>query len=157
MKRWLLYGILFAVAVFIPVDSTDVGKLHPVQAVSVGYYDGQVVLKTDTGEMGRGTTPALALENLKQTAPAVIYLDTAEFLLVEENALELVAAMRAFLKSNVRICLTAPEVEVDQAAEYLRVHGKLPKLKQWKLQQNLPVLQIENDRIILLENLQKKS
>lgn len=157
MKRWLLYGILFVAAVFIPVDSTDVGKLHPVQAVSIGYQNEQVVLKTDTGEIGRGETPELALENLKQTAPAIIYLDTAEFLLVEENALEFVTAMGEFLKSNVRICMITPEVEVDKAAKYLRVHGKLTKLKQWKPQQNLPVLQIENDRIILLENLQKKS
>ena len=76
MKRWLLYIVLFAAAIIIPVNGTDVGKLHPVQAVSVGYQDGQVVLKTDTGEMGIGETPELALENLKQTAPAIIYLDT---------------------------------------------------------------------------------
>ena len=157
MKRWLLYGLLFAAAVFIPVDSTDVGKLHPVQAVSVGYHNEQVVVKTDTGEIGRGDTPELALENLKQTAPAIIYLDTAEFLLVEESALESVGAMRKFFKSDVRICLIDPEVEADKAAEYLRVHGKLPKLKQWNTGETLPVLMLENERIILSENLQKKS
>lgn len=157
MKRWLLYGILFAAAVFIPVDSTDVGKLHPVQAVSVGYYNEEVVLKTDTGEIGRGETPELALENLKQTAPAIIYLDTAEYLLVEDSAFEFVAPLRKFLKSDVRICRIEPEVEVDKAAKYLRIHGKLPKLKQWNRGENLPVLMLQNERIILSENLQKKS
>jgi len=151
VKRWPIYVILFAAAVFIPVNGTDVAKLHPVQAVSVGYKNDQVILKTDTGELGIGDTPELALENLKQTAPATIYLDTAEFLLVEESAMELVAPMRRFLKSNVRICKTEPEVEVDQAAEYLRVHGKLPKLKQWKSGETLPMLKLENERIILFE------
>ena len=157
MKRWLLYGILFTAAVFAPVDSTDVGKLHPVQAVSMGYHNEQIILKTDTGEMGIGETTELALENLKQTAPAIIYLDTAEFLLVEENALKYVADLRQFLESNVRVCLTEPEVEVDKASEYLQIHGNLPKLKQWNAGENLPVLTKENERIILLENLQKKS
>ena len=157
MKRWLLYGLLFAAAVFIPVDSTDVGKLHPVQAVSVGYHNEQVVVKTDTGEIGRGDTPELALENLKQTAPAIIYLDTAEFLLVEENALGFVETMRKFFKSNVQICQIVPEIEAEQAAKHLRVHGKLPKLKQWNTGEMLPVLMLENERIILSENLQKNS
>ena len=157
MKRWILYILLFAAAVLIPVESTDVGKLHPVQAVSVGYHNEQVILKTDTGEIGRGQTPELALANLRQTAPAIIYLDTAEFLLVEENALRIVNEMRKFFKSDVRICRIEPEVEVDRAAEHLRVHGKLPKLKQWKNGENLPVLQLENERIILSENLEKKS
>ena len=115
--------------------------------------DEQVVIKTDTGEMGRGDTPELALENLKQTAPAIIYLDTAEFLLVEESALEFVTPMRKFFKSDVRICLIDSEVEADKAAEYLRIHGKLPKLKYWNTGENLPILRLENERIILFENL----
>ena len=151
MKRWILYGILFVVAVLIPVDSTDIGKLHPVQAVSVGYYDNQVILKTDTGEVGRGETPELALENLKQTAPAIIYLDTAEFLLVEENGVEFVPQMGKFFKSKVRICLIDPEVEVSQGAKYLRIHGNLPKLKGWNSDEILPFLTFQNGRILLLE------
>ena len=157
MKRWIFYILLFAAAVLIPVNGTDVGKLHPVQAVSLGYHNEQVILKTDTGEIGRGDTPALALDNLKQTAPAIIYLDTAEFLLVEENALSYVNEMRRFLTSDVVICQIEPEIEVDKAAEYLRVHGKLPQLKRWKTGEDLPVLQLENERIILSENSEKKS
>ena len=157
MKRWIFYILLFAAAVLIPVDGTDVGKLHPVQAVSLGYHNEQVILKTDTGEIGRGETPELALVNLKQTAPAIIYLDTAEFLLVEENALNYVDPMRKLFKSDVGICQIQSEIEVDKVAEYLRIHGKLPKLKQWKTGENLPVLRLENERIILSENLEKRS
>ena len=157
MKRWLLYGILFSAAVLVPVNRADVGKLHPVQTVSISYHNEQVVLQTDTGEMGVGETTELALENLKQTAPAIIYLDTAEFLLVEENALRYVADLRRFLESSIRVCLVEPEVELDQASKYLQIHGNLPKLKQWNTGGNLPVLTKENERIILLENLQKKS
>lgn len=148
-KQWLLYGLLFVAAVLAPVEGTDVGKLHPVQAVSIGYYNEQVILKTDTGEIGRGENPELALKNLKQTAPAVIYLDTAEYLLIEDNALELVTQIEEILKSNVRICQIEPQIEVDKAAKYLRVHGELPKLKQWNTGENLPVLTMENERIIL--------
>ena len=155
MKRWIFYILLFVAAVIIPVDSTDVGKLHPVQAVSLGYHNEQVILKTDTGEIGRGETPELALENLKLTAPAIIYLDTAEFLLVEENALEFVSQMGKFFKSKVRICLIDPEVEASQGAKYLRVHGNLPKLKGWNSGENLPFLTFQNGRIVLMENLQK--
>lgn len=157
MKRWLLYGLLFALTVLIPVDGTDVGKLQPVQAVSIGYDNQQVVMKTDTGEVGRGDTPELALENLKQTASAVIYLDTADYLLVEESAMNLISSMGKFLKSNVGLCQIAPEVDIAKAAEYLRVHSDLPKLKRWNTDKTLPVLQMENERIILSENLQKNS
>jgi hypothetical protein len=153
MKRWILYGILFALAVWMPVESVDIGKLHPVQAVSVGYQEGKVILKTDTGEMGIGDTPALALKNLQETAPAVIYLDTAEFLLMEESGLEFVTQMGMFLKDKVRVCLIDPEVEVSLAAKYLQIHGNLPKLKGWNSGGNLPILTLQNERIILLENL----
>ena len=149
MKRWILYSVLFAAAMLIPVNSTDIGKLHPVQSVFVEYNNEQVILKTDTGEIGIGDTPELALENLKQTAPAIIYLDTAEFLLMEENSLKFAEQMRKLLKDKVRICLMDPEIEVSRATKFLRVHGKLPKLQGWKQGENLPILTRQNERIIL--------
>ena len=72
MKRILLYVLVMAAALIVPVKSNDVGKLRPVQAVMVSREAGSVIIRTDTDDTGTGTDVLSALENLKATTPAVI-------------------------------------------------------------------------------------
>ena len=81
MRKILYINIIVAVF-FAPVDRLDIAKLLPVEAVAVYRENDTVVLKTDTDNTGRGKTVWEALKNLKENAVSVIYLDTADYLLI---------------------------------------------------------------------------
>ena len=130
--RRVVYVLLLVGLLFVPLNRVDVAKLLPIQAVAV-YMDGdRVVLETDTEHVDTGNTAEQALESLKKNTPAVVYLDTAEYLLVSADAVSQVDSLRSHLKSSVRVCVCDAKGKVKDTAEYLSVHQKLPKLKEWK-------------------------
>lgn len=150
MKRCVFYLLILAVVFVIPVERTDVGKLQPVQTVAVSYNGGRYVIATDTGGKGEGINLPAALEDLANTTPAILYLDTAEFLLVSENAVEAVEELRQYLKNRVEIYYFSGNPNLEDVSKYLSVHGTGTKLKDWKIGDKLPVLNVRNDRIEIL-------
>ena len=157
MKRLLLYGLILALVWLVPTERVDVAKLRPVEVIAIYKSGNAVALTTDTEDMGVGMSAAEALENMRDTSPAVIYLDTAEFLLVEDTAVGEVEALRKELKDSVRLCNVSGKVDLKSAAKYLPVHGSLPVLRNWKAGGALPVLRIENDRLKISENSEKST
>lgn len=139
MKRILIYIGILALTLMAPVERLDVAKLEPVEVVFLSKEGDTVLLATDTEASGRGMDVSAALQDLKRTTPGVVYLDTAEFLVVSEDAAEQIDALRAHLKGSVKLCL-ARDLQVEEVAKYLEVHGNLPKLKDWKSGDPLPVL-----------------
>lgn len=130
--RRLVYVLILVSLLFVPLNRVDVAELLPIKAVAV-YMDGDsVVLETDTEHTGAGDTAEQALAALKKNTPAVVYLDTAEYLLVSEDAVSYVDSLRPFLKSSVRVGVCQAKGKVCDAAKHLEVHQKLPKLKDWK-------------------------
>ena len=130
--RKVLYLLLLASLFFVPLQRVEIAKLLPVEAVAV-YMDGnQVVLETDTEHIGTGNTAEEALESLKIGTPKIIYLDTAEYLLVAEDAVSQVDHLRQYLKPSTKVCVCDARGGVKNTAEYLDVHEKLPKLRHWK-------------------------
>ena len=136
--RWLLYIVILTSLFFAPLEREDVAKLLPIQAVAVYTENDTIVLETNTEHTGRGETVADALSDLKEKTPAVVYLDTAEYLLVDENATRFLEQLKAFLKPSVKVCVCDASNRVQIVAKYLDVHGKLPKLKDYKLEENSP-------------------
>ena len=130
--RKVLYAALLVPLFFVPLNRVNVADLLPIEAVAV-YMDGeQVVLETDTEHKGTGETAEKALAALKENTPAVVYLDTAEYLLVSPDAVEQMESLRPYLKSSVKVCVCQAAGKVKNAVEYLEVHGDLPHLKAWK-------------------------
>ena len=156
MKRILLYVLILAAAVWAPVDGSDVGKLQPVQLVSLYKDEETVVLETDTQDRGIGATVDQAFENLEKTTPAIIYLDTADYLLVSEDALEYVGELDRYLKKSVRICLQETPLDPVSASEYLRAQQGLPRLNRWQPGNDLPVLRQFEKRFILSKKDEKR-
>lgn len=151
MKRILIYIVILAAVLAVRLERTDVGKLRPVQTVSV-YRDGaSYVIATDTGDKGKGKTVADALKDLKQTAPAVIYLDTAQFLLTGKNADDAVENLRPYFSKSVELYSFRGEADLELASKYLAVHGNGPQLKRWNPGEKLPVLVCSGDQIKLIE------
>jgi len=119
--KFILYAVIIALSLFAPVTRLDIAKLSPVEAVAVYKENGQVVLKTDEENEGRGENVHLALADLKEKASVIIYLDTARYLLVGEGAEAEAAALQAYLKESVLVGNYAGG-GVKEEAKYLDVH-----------------------------------
>lgn len=119
--KFILYTLIIALSLFAPVTRLDIAKLSPVEAVAVYKEYGQVVLKTDEENEGRGENVHLALADLKKKASVIIYLDTARYLLVGEGAETEAAALQAYLKESVLVGNYAGG-DVKEEAKYLDVH-----------------------------------
>ena len=151
MKRILIYIIVLLAVILVPLNRTDVGKLRPVQTVAV-YFDGaDCVIATDTGDEGRGETAEQALSDLKATTPAIIYLDTAQYLLVGKNSMDAIEALRSHFSGSVELYSFRGDADLTAASKYLSVHGNGPALKCWKNGEKLPVLQCSGAEIKTLK------
>ena len=157
MKRILLYVIVLALTLLAPVTRLDVAKLRPVEVIYIYKENGQVVLKTDTEDMGVGADAVQALADMRNTSPAVIYLDTAEFLLIGKNANEEAEKLRPELKKDVRLCEAVGEIDLPLAAKYLTVHGDLPTFRAWNADTRLPLIYTEKERIKILKKGEKSA
>ncbi len=140
MKRIIIYCLILAGTLAIPVKKTDVGKLKPVQAVWISKQNGQIVLQTDTGDTGAGRTVGDALADMEAACLGIIYLDTAQFLLVSENALDQIPALRQHLKGSVKLCQWEGKGSISDAAKYMSAHEIGCPLKAWDVGVNLPIL-----------------
>ena len=126
--RKLLYIIIGVTVLLLPVDRLDAAKLLPVEAVAVTVEDGHVVLVTDTEDRGEGINAEAALKDLKERALGIIYLDTANYLLIGEGAEEPAEELRKHLKRRVQTGSYAGG-DVMEEAKWLDAHreGARPK------------------------------
>ena len=157
MRRIILYIGILALVVAAPVKPMDIEKLRPVQIVSVYKESNWTVIETDTEDKGIGGTARQALQNMKDTSNGVIYLDTAEYLLVTKQTEEATRELIAELKPSVRMCMTTGVENLKQAVLYLKAHGGLPKLKAWVKGAELPVLSTFGDSFIFLKKVENNA
>jgi len=157
MKRVLLYIGILALVIVAPVKTMDIGKLRPVQIVSVYKEDNWTVIETDTEDKGIGGTARQALQNMKDTSEGVIYLDTADFLLITKDTEDAAEELAAELKPSVRLCMATKIDDLQKAASYLQTHGELPKLKAWKKGTELPVLSTFGESLIFLKKVENRA
>lgn len=135
MKRWLalLAGVL-AVAFLSGKggSGTDVAKLQPVEVVIVTRSEGGIEIRTDTGDVGRGEDLAKAVEDLKATTPAEVFLETAEYLLISEECAELVPELMGYLRPSCMLCVLEGDPETEDIAAFLRTHSPDVTLTEYK-------------------------
>ena len=130
--RKVLYVALLIPLFFVPLNRVNVADLLPIEAVAVYWEGDQVVLETDTEHKGAGESAEKALAALKENTPAVVYLDTAEYLLVAPDALEQIESLYPHLKPTVKVCVCEAAGKVKSVTKYLQIHEDLPSLKTWK-------------------------
>ena len=105
-------------------------KLEPVQTVAVRTEGQQIVMETDTKNEGRGRTVEEAIKDLEERTPGVIYLDTAQYLLLTKETEEYGPALRDYMRPTVKVSLWDGKGSVETAAQYLDVQRDLPLLKE---------------------------
>ena len=89
------------------------------------------MLETDTGNKGFGETIEKAVAALKENAPAVVYLETAKYLLISPDATEQAELFYSYLKPSVKVCVCQADGRVKDMAEYLEIQRNLPRLKNF--------------------------
>lgn len=132
MIRISIYILIIVLVFTAPVTRIDVGTLRPVEVVAIHQENGELILQTDTGDLGRGADVESALRDMKQKTPAVIYLDTAKYLLVDINVQHDAEALRGYLKSNVKVALFCDRIDLKYAGMYLDVQDDLMAFEDWK-------------------------
>lgn len=127
--RTLLSIVILLALTAAPVKPLELAKLEPVQTVSVDYAQNQIILQTDTGSKGVGDTIEAAIDNLKKGTPGVIYLDTAQYLLLTKDSIPYILGIENHLRNSVRLCLWDGKGSLEMADKYLSVKNDLPLLK----------------------------
>ncbi len=140
MKRILIYIVILTLTVVAPAKPVNIGELIPVRVIGVWMEGKQIRIETDTGNEGIGETAAQALCDLKETASGIIYLDKVEYLILSEQTLDAAEELRGGLNNAVELCVTQYPVDLTETAQYLQVHGHLPKLKSWSKGEELPLI-----------------
>lgn len=130
--RLVLYICILALLPFAPVERLDVAKLEPVQTVAVRVEAGKVIIETDTKNQGQGSSVQEAVADLEANTPGVIYLDTAQYLLMTEDATDYTEELKNYMGSLVRVSLWDGKGSVETAAKFLEIRHDLPRLKDYK-------------------------
>lgn len=145
--KWIFYIIALTAAILLRPKAADVAKLQPVEVVMLYTQDAEVVLKTDTGDYGRGVSAEAALRDLKKTTPGTVYLDTAEYLLVPETDQLLIEKIEKYMKEDVLLCCAEENIDLVTAAKYLDNHPPKTKLSKWKGEEIKEILVKKEDRL----------
>ena len=154
MRRWVLYCAVFVAAAifrFPGFYGTDVGKLLPVEAVRVSIENGQILLETDTADTGYGLDVEAALQNLKETTVGNVFLETADYLIIQPGCENLLTELQKHLRPSCGICMETQRINPEKAAVYLRVHEPQLTLGQWQGGKGrIPVLNVEGEKLKLV-------
>lgn len=124
MKKWLLLtAALIAVAVLSrrPHPARDVAKLEPIQTLYVYRNGAELSIETDTGAKGSGATLTEAAADMKANASAELFLDTAEFLLLDPSV-PVTEEFHTLLRPTCKVTLTTATPDLRSASAYLSVH-----------------------------------
>lgn len=140
MKRIMLYIIVLLLALCIPVDRTDISNLEPIQAVWINKENGNYIITTDTEDVGTGESIQRAIAEMKSKSEKIIYLDTAQYLLVNENCTVVINEISNDLKGKVRVGIWNGEGELARAARYMQTRRIGIKLKKYLTGSELPVI-----------------
>ena len=122
MKRLFGYLLVTVLALSVPEYSSDVGNLIPVETVLLRLEGNTVVLETDTGHYGIGTGVQEAIVDMKETAEGVLFLDTADYLLLGKESGPWVGELKPYLKGKVLACAMEEKADLKMVTAYLAAH-----------------------------------
>ncbi len=136
--RIVLCIVLLGALLFVPLNRIEIADLEPIQAVWMYTENGNIVLETDTEDKGIGITVETALDDMKNKSSGIVYLDTAQYLLVSEPVVGEVSAIQPYIKQSVRLCKWGGQGSVKEAVKYADSHNLGLKMKNWNEAGNLP-------------------
>ena len=131
MKKWMYVAAAFIAAGILarlPHPAKDISELEPVQLVYVYEEAGALHIETDTGAHGSGKTLSEASESMRAQADGEIFLETAEFLLMDPDV-TVTAEFFALLRPSCNVFYTQRRPDLTASAQYLTIHPPKQKLR----------------------------
>ena len=148
MKRWIIYAAVIAVLGFSPHRGVDISKLTPVQTVWLTEQNGVIYLHTDSGDFGAGADIEAALNTLNDSASGIVFLETADYLIIEVGREELLMQVNEIFRPGCMICTAEERPDLKKATAYLEIHAPDITLRQWRVEQKkLQQLQEKDGRL----------
>lgn len=140
MKRWVIYGLVIALLLVLrPQEMKDVGQLLPVELLYIYKEGGYIRVETDDGTWGRGLTLQRAFDDLKETAPGSVFLETADYLMVTHTTAALLPELAERLRPATEVCI-GWRIE-EQTLPFLQAHKPGVSLKDIRAgKKEIPVL-----------------
>ena len=141
MKKWLYPALALAVLGILarlPHPAKDIAKLDPVRAVYLYIDDGTVRIETATGDVGSGVPLAEAAARLKADADKEIFLETAEFRVLDP-AVPITGDLFTLLRPGCKVIVSPERPDLKSVSDKYGIHK--PALTLAKLRaQAFPVL-----------------
>ena len=154
MKRWIWCAaalILTAALGGRPFEGADIARLQPVELLRIQKSGDVISVELDTGDSGKGTTLEAALQDLKKSTPGNVFLETADYLLINDEAGALVESLVEYLRPACGVCLEEGEAKLEEAAQFLRVHQPALTLQEYRAGNHaLQKLEIREGRMYLV-------
>ena len=141
MRRMIVYLGILAAVLWAGDPGTDIGMLIPVETVFIQKQGDEIAIQTDSADTGVGATMKRAAEDLKEKADGVIYLDTADYLILNREAEALLPQLQNNQKQEVFLCEADGQIDVQKATAFLRAHTPQLKLSDWSNGMTLPRLE----------------
>ena len=155
MKNGLFYVSICAVAILAGVFSfqgTDVARLAPVEAVWLAQEAQTVCIVTDTGDVGYGRNVQEALQDMKASASGTIFLETADYLIVEQGREELLEQVYEIFRPACQVCVCYEMPQMPDVARFLSTHEPAMTLRQLRIaDMPIPLLKDTKGRMELIE------
>ena len=123
MKKWLYPAVFLAAAILsrLPHPAVDIARLDPVRAIYL-YMDGAAMtIETDSGDSGSGPDLEGAYAALRANAHREIFLDTAEFLILDPDV-PITEAFYELLRPTTQVVFSNQKPDLETIADYLTIH-----------------------------------
>ncbi len=153
MKRIAILAVIAVTAVLGSslFPASDVAKLEPVEVIRIQMDRGQILVETDTGQLGRGADLQRAFADLKNRASGDIFLDTAEYVILTEDSRGEIVGLLDYLRPACRVCLEWGRADLQQVAAFLDIHEpELTIMDCQGGQMDLPALVTKEGRMELV-------
>lgn len=133
MRRWLwILGVILLI-VFGNNRQNRLEELEPAQLLYVHEKNGEIMIQTDTGSWGRGSSPEAAWENLRESGTKKVLTETVGWLILEEGLEESRVKSWDRIRPAAEIYRSTDPVDPAAAAEYLKNHSANITLREVRM------------------------
>ena len=131
MKKWLFLPGLLAAGLLLrlPHPARDIARLEPVRAVYLYQKDGLTTIETDTGTTGSGEDLESAYAALRNNADREIFLDTAQFLILDPHV-PITEPIFEIFRPDCKVVITNTRPDLKKSPDYLSQHPPRRTLAQ---------------------------
>lgn len=121
---WLSIAVSLIGAGILPGKGRDASELLPVRVLHIRMEGSMVFVKGDNGAEGAGKTLERAFLDMERSANGILFLDTAEHILLEEGARELTGqtVRCARLRPAAKLYWTRNVEANEETEKFLRAH-----------------------------------